>query len=153
MFSYICLAKACLFTFWKLVLSRIYNGSILAIMKQLTKAEEDIMQVLWDLGEANVAAIIEEFPEPKPAYNTVSTIVRILESKDFVDYRKEGRGHIYFPKVKKTVYSNQSINKLVDGYFQGSFKSMVSFFMKKNDISISDMEAIMKEINKENSEK
>ena len=122
-------------------------------MKQLTKAEEDIMQVLWNLGEANVASIIEEFPEPKPAYNTVSTIVRILESKDFVDYRKEGRGHIYFPKVEKTVYSNQSINKLVDGYFQGSFKSMVSFFMKKNDISISEMEAIMKEINKENSKK
>ena len=122
-------------------------------MKQLTKAEEDIMQVLWDLGEGNVASIIEEFPEPKPAYNTVSTIVRILESKAFVDYRKEGRGHIYFPKVQKTEYSNQSINKLMDGYFQGSFKSMVSFFMKKNDISISEMEAIMKEINKENKTK
>ena len=71
-------------------------------MKQLTKAEEDIMQILWDLEEANVAAIIEQLPGPKPAYNTVSTIVRILESKDFVDYRKEGRGHVYFPKVKKT---------------------------------------------------
>tara|TARA_R110002072_G_scaffold85225_4_gene193145 strand:+ start:23517 stop:23879 length:363 start_codon:yes stop_codon:yes gene_type:complete len=118
-------------------------------MKQLTKAEEDIMQVLWDLKEANVASIIEQLPKPKPAYNTVSTIVRILESKDFVDYRKEGRGHIYFPKVQKTEYSNQSLNKLVDGYFQGSFKSMVSFFMKKNDISISEMEAIMNEINKE----
>lgn len=118
-------------------------------MKQLTKAEEDIMQILWDLGEANVAAVIEELPEPKPAYNTVSTIVRILESKNFVDYRKEGRGHIYFPKVKKSEYSNQSINKLVDGYFQGSFKSMVSFFMKKNDISINELEAIMKEINKD----
>ncbi len=119
-------------------------------MKQLTKAEEDIMQILWELGEGNVAAIIEELPDPKPAYNTVSTIVRILESKDFVDYRKEGRGHIYFPKVKKTEYSNQSINKIVDGYFQGSFKSMVSFFMKKNDISISEMETIMQEINNEN---
>tara|TARA_R110002124_G_scaffold120895_6_gene278966 strand:- start:24906 stop:25268 length:363 start_codon:yes stop_codon:yes gene_type:complete len=118
-------------------------------MKQLTKAEEDIMQVLWDLKEANVASIIEQLPKPKPAYNTVSTIVRILESKEFVDYRKEGRGHIYFPKVQKTEYSNQSLNKLVDGYFQGSFKSMVSFFMKKNDISISEMEAIMNEINKE----
>ncbi|MCW5518568.1 BlaI/MecI/CopY family transcriptional regulator [Aureitalea sp. L0-47] len=118
-------------------------------MKQLTKAEEDIMQILWDLGEANVAAIIEELPEPKPAYNTVSTIVRILESKNFVDYRKAGRGHIYFPLVKKSEYSNQSINKLVDGYFQGSFKSMVSFFMKKNDISINELEAIMKEINKD----
>jgi Predicted transcriptional regulator len=116
-------------------------------MKQLTKAEEDIMQILWDLGEGNVATIIDEFPNPKPAYNTVSTIVRILESKDFVDYRKEGRGHIYFPKVTKNDYSNQSLTKLVDGYFQGSFKSMVSFFMKKNDISIQEMEAIMKEIN------
>ncbi|WP_432411894.1 BlaI/MecI/CopY family transcriptional regulator [Rasiella sp. SM2506] len=117
-------------------------------MKQLTKAEEDIMQVLWDLGEANVAAVIDELPEPKPAYNTVSTIIRILESKEFVDYRKEGRGHIYFPKLKKSEYSNQSINKLVDGYFQGSFKSMVSFFMKKNDISIQELESIMGEINK-----
>src|SRR5690554_4415972 len=122
-------------------------------IKQLTKAEEDIMQVLWALEEANVASIIEKLPEPKPAYNTVSTIVRILESKDFVDYRKEGRGHVYFPKVKKSEYSNQSLNKLMDGYFQGSFKSMVSFFMKKNDISIQEMEAIMKEINSENPEK
>ncbi|MFC7356471.1 BlaI/MecI/CopY family transcriptional regulator [Jejudonia soesokkakensis] len=117
-------------------------------MKQLTKAEEDIMQVLWQLGEANVAAIIEELPEPKPAYNTVSTIVRILESKDFVDYRKEGRGHIYFPKVKKEAYSHQSIHKLVDGYFQGSFKSMVSFFMKKNDITLIEMETILNELQK-----
>lgn len=118
-------------------------------MKQLTKAEEDIMQILWDLEEANVAAIIEQLPGPKPAYNTVSTIVRILESKDFVDYRKEGRGHVYFPKVKKTEYSNQSLHKLMEGYFQGSFKSMVSFFMKKNDISIQEMETIMEEINSE----
>ncbi|PKA82594.1 putative transcriptional regulator [Ulvibacter sp. MAR_2010_11] len=118
-------------------------------MKQLTKAEEDIMQILWDLGEGNVASIVETFPEPKPAYNTVSTIVRILESKEFVDYRKEGRGHIYFPKVQKAEYSNQSLTKLMDGYFQGSFKSMVSFFMKKNDISVQEMEAIMKELNKE----
>lgn len=122
-------------------------------MKQLTKAEEDIMQILWNLKEANVASIIEKLPEPKPAYNTVSTIVRILESKNFVDYRKEGRNHIYFPKVKKSEYSNQSLNKLMDGYFQGSFKSMVSFFMKKNDLSIQEMEAIMKEINSENPEK
>ncbi|MFT5750580.1 MAG: BlaI family penicillinase repressor [Flavobacteriales bacterium] len=119
------------------------------MMKQLTKAEEDIMQVLWDLKEGNVAAIIDKLPLPKPAYNTVSTIVRILENKEFVGYRKEGRGHIYFPLVPKTEYSNQTLNKLMDGYFQGSFKSMVSFFVKKNDISISEMEAIMKEINKD----
>lgn len=118
-------------------------------MKQLTKAEEEVMQQLWQLEKCNVAAIIEELPEPKPAYNTVSTIVRILEDKGFVGHEKEGRGHLYFPLLKKSDYSNQSINKLVDGYFQGSFKSMVSFFMKKNDMSLSELESVLKEIKKE----
>lgn len=122
-------------------------------MKQLTKAEEDIMLILWELGEANVASIIEELPEPKPAYNTVSTIVRILESKGFVNYRKEGRNHIYFPILKKSEYGNQSLNKLMEGYFQGSFKSLVSFFMKKNDMSLEELEDIMKEIEVQNTEK
>lgn len=117
-------------------------------MKQLTKAEEEIMQILWQLEKANVKAIIEHFPQPKPAYNTVSTIVRILESKGFVDYEKQGKGHIYFPLVKKQDYSNQSLNKLVDNYFQGSFKSMVSFFVKENDMSTKELEIILKEINK-----
>ena len=117
-------------------------------MKQLTKAEEEVMQVLWKLKKTNVASLIEELPEPKPAYNTVSTIVRILESKGFVDHEQLGKGYLYFPIVKKEEYSNQSINKLVDNYFQGSFKSMVSFFVNKNDISLKEMETILKEINK-----
>ena len=115
-------------------------------MKQLTKAEEEVMQVLWQLKKCNVAAIIEQFPEPKPAYNTVSTIVRILENKGFVDHEQEGKGYLYFPLLKKSEYSHQSINKLVDGYFQGSYKSMVSFFMKKNDMSLAELESILKEI-------
>lgn len=120
-------------------------------MKQLTKAEEEIMQVLWQLKKANVKQVIEQLPDPKPAYNTVSTIVRILESKGFVDYEKQGKGHIYFPILSKTDYSNQSINMLVDNYFQGSFKSMVSFFVKKNDLNLKEMESILKDINqKEN---
>ncbi len=118
-------------------------------MKQLTKAEEEIMQALWQLKKANVKSIIDILPEPKPAYNTVSTIVRILESKGFVDYEKQGKGHVYFPIVDKELYSNQSINKLVDNYFQGSFKSMVSFFVKKNDVNIQDIETLLKEINKQ----
>ena len=117
--------------------------------KQLTKAEEDIMLLLWELKEANVAQIIEKIQEPKPAYNTVSTIIRILESKNFVSHRKVGKGYIYFPVVKKTAYSNQSINKLMNGYFGGSFKSMVSFFMKENDVSLNELEDILKDINKE----
>ncbi|WP_411893291.1 BlaI/MecI/CopY family transcriptional regulator [Winogradskyella sp. A2] len=116
-------------------------------MKQLTKAEEEIMQALWQLKNANVKSVLEILPEPKPAYNTVSTIIRILESKGFVDYEKQGKGHIYFPLVKKEAYSNQSINKLVDNYFQGSFKSMVSFFVQKNDVDAKDIEGLLKEIN------
>ena len=118
-------------------------------MKQLTKAEEEVMQLLWKLERCNVASIIDELPNPKPAYNTISTIVRILEDKGFVDHEKVGKGHLYFPLVKKSDYSNQRINKLVDGYFQGSFKSMVSFFMKKNDISLAELESIMNQIKDE----
>lgn len=120
-------------------------------MKQLTKAEEEIMQILWQLKEANVANIIDSMPEPKPAYNTVSTIVRILESKKFVDHKKVGKGYNYFALVDRETYSNQSMNKLMDNYFNGSFKSMVSFFMKKNDLDTKELEAILKEINKKDS--
>ncbi len=115
-------------------------------MKQLTKAEEEVMQLLWQLDEANVAAIIEQLPEPKPAYNTVSTIIRILENKEFVSHRKQGKGYIYFPLVKKEEYSNQSLNKLMNNYFNGSFRNMVSFFVKKNDMDIKDLESILKEL-------
>ena len=116
--------------------------------KQLTKAEEQLMQVLWDLEEASVKEIIEQLPKPKPAYNTVSTIIRILETKDFVAHKAKGRGYIYFPLIKKADYSNKSLHKIVDGYFEGSFKSMVSFFVKKNDMDISELESVLKEINK-----
>lgn len=120
-------------------------------MKQLTKAEEEVMQILWQLQKCNVASLIEQLPEPKPAYNTVSTIVRILESKGFVDHEQEGKGYLYFPLVQKSDYSNQSITKLVDNYFQGSFKSMVSFFMKKNDMSLTELESVLAEIKKADS--
>ena len=121
--------------------------------KQLTKAEEQFMQVLWELKEATVKEIIEKLPNPKPAYNTVSTIIRILETKNIVAHKTKGRGFIYYPLVEKTDYSNQRLHKLVDGYFGGSFKSMVSFFVKKNDVDMNDLESILKSINDENSEK
>lgn len=116
--------------------------------KQLTKAEEQLMQVLWDLEEASVKEVLERLPEPKPAYNTVSTIIRILETKGFVEHKPVGRGFVYYPLLKKEEYSNQSLHKLMDGYFGGSFKSMVSFFVKENNMDISELESILKEINK-----
>ena len=118
--------------------------------KQLTKAEEQFMQVLWRLEEASVQEIIDELSDPKPAYNTVSTIIRILETKEFVSHKKKGRGYIYFPLVQESDYKNQSLNKIMNGYFEGSFKSMVSFFVNKNDVDIKDLEAILKNINDKN---
>lgn len=116
--------------------------------KQLTKAEEQIMQVLWSLNEASVKDIIEQLEEPKPAYNTVSTIIRILETKEFVSHKPAGRGYVYFPLIQKADYSNQSLHKLMNGYFEGSFKSMVSFFVKENKMDMKELEEILKEVNK-----
>lgn len=116
--------------------------------RQLTRAEEQIMHILWQLKLCTVKEIIEVLPTPKPAYNTVSTIVRILEDKKFVDHETFGKGYKYYPLVKKEVYSNQSLHKLMDGYFGGSFKSLVSFFVEKNDVSLEEMESILNEINK-----
>ncbi|TCI85196.1 BlaI/MecI/CopY family transcriptional regulator [Tenacibaculum sp. M341] len=116
--------------------------------KQLTKAEEQIMQVLWELEEASVKEVIEKLPIPKPAYNTVSTIIRILETKEFVAHKPKGRGYVYYPIIPKSDYSNQSLHKLMNGYFGGSFKNMVSFFMKENKMDINELESIMREVNK-----
>ena len=117
-------------------------------MRQLTKAEGEIMQALWQLEKANVKSIIAILPEPKPAYNTVSTIIRILETKEFVSHKPEGRGYVYFPIIEKSNYSNQSLHKLMDGYFGGSLMSMVSFFVKENKMDITELEEILKEVNK-----
>jgi BlaI family penicillinase repressor len=116
--------------------------------KQLTKAEEQIMQVLWDLQETSVKEVVDKLSDPKPAYNTVSTIIRILETKHFVGHKQEGRGYLYYPIIDKETYSNQSLHKLMNGYFDGSFKSMVSFFVKENNMDVAELESILKEVNK-----
>lgn len=116
--------------------------------KILTKAEEQIMHILWNLKLASVTEVIRELPEPKPAYNTVSTIIRILENKEFVVHKQKGRGYLYFPLIEKEKYSQQSAKKLVDNYFEGSFKSMVSFFIEKKEMDINELEEILKKLNK-----
>jgi BlaI family transcriptional regulator, penicillinase repressor len=101
-------------------------------MKELTKAEDQIMQILWALKKGFVKDIVEEMPEPKPAYNTVSTIVRILEKKGFIGYKAYGKTHEYFPLITKEKYTRFYLNNLVKGYFNGSVQSLVSFFAKEN---------------------
>ena len=113
-------------------------------MRDLTRAEEEVMQVLWKLKKGFVKEILEHFDEPKPAYNTVSTIVRILQDKGFVDHKAYGRTHEYFPVVSKSEYSKSHLSTFVNDYFSNSFEKMVSFFAKEKSISVKEMEEIMK---------
>jgi BlaI family transcriptional regulator, penicillinase repressor len=113
-------------------------------MRDLTKAEEQVMQVLWKIKKGFVKDILEHFDEPRPAYNTVSTIVRILQEKGFVTHRAYGRTHEYYPLVTKSEYSKSHLSTFVNDYFSNSFEKMVSFFAKEKSISLQEMEEIMK---------
>jgi len=111
---------------------------------RLTRAEEEVMQVLWKIKKGFVKDILEHFPEPKPAYTTISTIVRILQDKGFVSHKAYGRSHEYFPLISKEEYTKNHIKSFVRDYFSNSFKNMVSFFTESKSISLKEMEEIMK---------
>ena len=113
-------------------------------MKELTKAEEQVMQILWDLERAFVKDVIEQLPEPKPAYTTVSTIIRILEQKEFVGYKAYGKTHEYFPLVSKDVYKKFITKGLLKDYFSGSLKNLVSHFAEKEKIDLKELDEILK---------
>ena len=115
---------------------------------ELTKAEEEVMQVLWELEEAFVKDLVAEFPKPRPAYNTVSTIIRILEKKKIVGHKAYGRTHMYFPLVSKEEYTKQTADKLLNKYFSGSMEQMLSFFVKEKNISVNELERIIDKIEK-----
>lgn len=115
-------------------------------MKELTKAEDQIMQILWRLEKGFVKDIVDEMPEPKPAYNTVSTIIRILEKKGFVGYKAFGKTHEYYPLVTKDRYTKFYLNNLVKGYFGGSIHSLVSFFAAENKLAVNDIDQLVKKL-------
>ncbi len=118
-------------------------------MKDLTKAEEQVMQILWKCEKGFVSDLLEHFPEPKPAYNTVSTIVRILEKKGFIDHEPAGKSYLYFPVVSKSDYSRHSLRQLVSGYFSNSYKQMVSFFSESENLSVKELEDLKSMIDNE----
>jgi len=120
-------------------------------MKEITKAEEEVMQVLWDLDAAFVKDIIAQFPDPKPAYNTVSTFIRILQQKGYVGHEPQGRSHKYYPIITKEAYTKTFMKGLVSRYFSGSFKQMVSFFANEEDLSLAELEQLIKELKKKKS--
>jgi predicted transcriptional regulator len=120
-------------------------------MKELTKAEEQVMQILWKLETGFIKDIIAEFKKPYPAYTTVSTIVRILEEKGFVKHKAYGKTHEYFPAISKKEYRNFAFKNVFKNYFSGSAENLISYFVKENNIDIKELDEILKNINKKKS--
>ena len=116
--------------------------------RTLTKAEEQVMQVMWKLKEGFIREIMESLPTPKPHQNTIATILKILVEKEFVGIRVFGRQHQYYPLVSKESYSKASIRTLVKGYFGGSFPEAVSFMVKENNLSLEDLEHLLQQLKK-----
>ena len=116
------------------------------MVKHLTKAEEQVMQVLWKLGKGFLKEIIDSTPDPKPHSNTIATILKILVEKGFVDYEVQGRNNLYRPKINKTEYGKKSISQLVKGYFEGSPAKLVSQFVSDNKISLAELEELLQQI-------
>lgn len=112
---------------------------------QLTKAEEQIMQILWILEEATVQDILKEFVKEKPARTTIATILGILETKEFVTHRTDGRSNVYWALIKKEDYSKKQLFGFLKNYFDGSFSSMTSFFAKETNLSIEDLDKLLEE--------
>jgi predicted transcriptional regulator len=116
---------------------------------QLTKAEEQIMQILWGRREGLVKDIRDSFGDPKPARNTVSTVLRILEKKGFVGHKAYGNVHLYHPLVTKSEYSKKQLFGLLESYFNNSFPAMASFFAREKDLSLRELEELLEDTKKE----
>ena len=112
-------------------------------MKELTKAEEQVMQAVWKLGEVVVKEVVNQFPDPKPAYTTVATVMKVLESKGFLDHQAVGNTFLYFPKVGKDQYSSFQMSRLVKNYFGNSFPRMAAFFARENKMNIQELDEMI----------
>ena len=115
----------------------------------LTRAEEEVMQILWQVEKGMIHDLLDKFTEPKPAYNTVSTIVRILEQKGFVGHKAYGRTYEYFPLISKKAYTQSSFRGFMTNYFGNSYKSLASFFATEEKLSLKELEDIQRTINEE----
>lgn len=125
-------------------------------MKKLTAAEEDVMQILWRLEKGFVKDILEQFPDPKPPYTTVLSVIRVLEKKEFVSHTQYGNTYEYFALVSKDEYAGEHFNQFLSGYFNNSFPKMAAFFARENNLTMSELEEIIrlteKEFNQPNNE-
>ena len=118
-------------------------------MQELTKAEEQIMQNLWKLEKGFLKDIVEQFPEPRPAYTTISTVIRVLVKKGFIGYNSYGKVNEYFPKLTKTEYAKKQFNGTLQDYFEGSLSCFASFFSNDKEVNVKELEEIQAIIEQE----
>jgi len=116
---------------------------------QLTRAEEQVMQILWDMKEGLVKDIRDSFEDPKPARNTVSTVVRVLEKKGFVGHKAYANVHLYHPLISKEDYSKTQLFGLMESYFNNSFPAMASFFAREKDLTVKELDELLDDTRKE----
>jgi predicted transcriptional regulator len=112
-------------------------------MRELTKAEEQVMLILWDMIEGLVKDVIEKMDPPKPAYNTVSTVIRVLEGKGFIDHKAIGNTHIYFPLISEEQYKHFALDKVMNNYFENSYQSLVSFLVKEKNMDMDELNELI----------
>jgi predicted transcriptional regulator len=103
-------------------------------IRELTKAEDQLMRILWRLGKATIKEINEAVPEPKPAYNTVATVLKVLKGKGFVDFESQDNTYQYFPLVAEKDYTRFAFSKIFSNYFSGSYKRLVSFLVEEEEM-------------------
>lgn len=115
-------------------------------MKELTKAEEQVMQYLWEIEKGFLADIVDQFPDPKPAYTTISTVVRVLVNKGFIGFKTYGKSNQYFPKISKKEYAKAFVKNTVKSFFNNSASKLVSFFAIENELSITELEQLKKQV-------
>ena len=122
-------------------------------MVTLTKAEEKIMKILWGIGEGFIKDIIEQYPDPKPPYNSVSTIVRVLVQKEIVGFKAYGNTHQYFPRITKEEYSKGQLSRLVRDYYNNSLTEVVNFFSESKKLDEKELDEVMKMLEELKSQK
>lgn len=115
-------------------------------MKSLTKAEEQVMQIIWKLNKAYLKDVVDEFNEPKPHSNTVATLLKILVDKEYVKTTNHGRIHLYEPAISKELYSKGTMQSVIENFFEGSFSNAVSFMVENKDLKINDLELILEHL-------
>jgi len=120
---------------------------------ELTKAEDQIMQILWKIEKGFVKDILDHFNDPKPAYTTVATFMKILEKKGYVSHKPYGNAHQFYPVISKEEYSTTHVNSIFERYFKNSIRDVVSFFTDNNEVNISDIDNAIKLLNEIKSKK